>query len=352
MNVMIMAGGTGGHIFPAAAVAEALKASGVHVQWLGSKRGMEQPIVEKLGYSFHGLPVSAWHGGVLRKLMTPINLLLSLWTCFWLFRKEKPDAVVGFGGYPSAPGGLMAIWLKIPLVLHEQNGTPGLTNKKLAKNADLVLQAFPNTFVEQYPVVGNPVRKNLTNLPLPSKREKSKDQKLKVLVLGGSLGAQAINELMPQAVSLLPTQIKVWHQTGKGKKTSVSEGYAQPDATVSEFIEDMHDAYTWADLVVARSGASTVSELAAVGLPSILIPYPWHGDKQQYKNAQWLTDANCAQWLEQETLTAEILAQKLQYWQEHRDELVVQADNAWNIGIRDSAEIMVEHIKNVVGKRL
>ncbi|MFQ3231689.1 undecaprenyldiphospho-muramoylpentapeptide beta-N-acetylglucosaminyltransferase [Reinekea sp.] len=352
MNIMIMAGGTGGHIFPAAAVAEALKANGNHVQWLGSRRGMEQSIVEKLGYKFHGLPVSAWHGGVLRKLMTPINLLLSLWACFWLFRKEKPDAVVGFGGYPSAPGGLMATWLNIPLVLHEQNGTPGLTNKKLAKSASLVLQAFPNTFAEQHPIVGNPVRKNLTNLPLPSTRQTAKVQKLKVLVLGGSLGAQAINELMPKAVSLLSSEIKIWHQTGKGKKASVSKGYIQPDATVSEFIEDMHDAYTWADLVVARSGASTVSELAAVGLPSILIPYPWHGDKQQYKNAQWLSDANCAEVLEQKTLTAEKLAQRLQYWQEHRDELVARADNAWNIGIRDSAEIMVEHIKNVVGKQL
>lgn len=351
MNVMIMAGGTGGHIFPAAAVADALKANGANVQWLGSQRGMEQPIVEKLGYKFYGLPVSAWHGGVLRKLMTPINLLLSLWVCFRLFKKDKPEVVVGFGGYPSAPGGLMAIWLKIPLVLHEQNGTPGLTNKKLAKRADVVLQAFPHTFTEDYPVVGNPVRKNLTNVPLPSSRDKSQEGRLNVLVLGGSLGAQAINELMPKAVKLLRNPIKIWHQTGKGKKASVSTEYDQPDATVTEFIDDMHDAYTWADVVVARSGASTVSELAAVGLPSILIPYPWHGDKQQYKNADWLCSGNCAQLLEQTSLTPELLAEKIQYWQDHRGELVVQADNAWNMGFRDSAEIMVGHIKNAVGER-
>jgi UDP-N-acetylglucosamine--N-acetylmuramyl-(pentapeptide) pyrophosphoryl-undecaprenol N-acetylglucosamine transferase len=268
-----------------------------------------------------------------------------------LFKKEQPDAVVGFGGYPSAPGGLMASWLNIPLVLHEQNGTPGLTNKKLAARADRVLQAFPNTFKKSYPVVGNPVRKSLATMAWPSTRKNELDGALKALVLGGSLGAQAINEIMPQAVALLKKPIEVCHQTGRGKDASVLKRYTIDRVDVTEFIDDMAKAYDWADIVVARSGASTVSELAAVGLPSILIPYPWHGDKQQYRNADWLCNAQCAQWVEQSELTPEILAEKLEFWQEHRQELIEQADKAWQLGIRDSAEIMVEHIVNVIKRK-
>ncbi|MDN3650526.1 undecaprenyldiphospho-muramoylpentapeptide beta-N-acetylglucosaminyltransferase [Reinekea marina] len=352
MKVMIMAGGTGGHIFPANAVADALKERGMDVHWLGSIRGMEQSIVEKLGYPFHGLPVSAWHGGKLRKLMTPINLLRSLWVCYGLFRKQKPDVVVGFGGYPSAPGGLMASMLNIPLVLHEQNGTPGLTNKKLAHRASMVLQAFPNTFAGQYPVVGNPVRKALASMTKPSLRKQSPSGALNVLVLGGSLGAQAINELMPKAAALLKEPVNVWHQTGRGKKASVQDQYTSGNAKVTEFIDDMAEAYRWADVVVARSGASTVSEIAAVGLPALFVPYPWHGDKQQYRNAEWLCNENCAQWIEQSELTPKVLAEKITDWQRNREGLIAQADKAWHLGIRDSAEIMVEYIvKATQGKQ-
>ena len=355
MKVLIMAGGTGGHIFPAAAVAEQLQQQGATVRWLGSERGMEGTLVPKMGYEFCALPVSAWHGGRLRKLLAPINLLRAVLACLAIFRREQPDVVVGFGGYSSAPGGLVAVLLRTPLILHEQNGVPGLTNKKLARFADAVLQAFPQTFKADYAVVGNPVRDVLCRFERPIKRGVGQSRRLKVLILGGSQGAQAINELVPEAVAIIThdKRPEVWHQTGQNKSEIVQRLYAAHsiEATVVEFITDMARAYQWADVVISRSGASTVSELASVGLFSLLVPYPWHRDRQQYRNAQWLVDNQAATLLEQSTISAESLAGQLQHLDRDRQQLAERAEKAWQIGIRDSAQQIARVITETVKSR-
>lgn len=351
-KVMIMAGGTGGHIYPAAAVAEQLIEDGFSICWLGSRRGMEKSIVSQLGYEFFALPVTAWHGGGIRKLIAPFNLIRALFFSLKIVDAEQPDLVMGFGGYASAPGG-MAAWLrKIPLVLHEQNGVPGLTNKKLENKAQRVLQAFPNTFAKPYEVTGNPVRAALCNLPHPKKRKLGEGSALNVLILGGSQGAQSLNELLPKAIDQLKSQrpLKIRHQTGQGKQEETVGRYSSDrvEASVVEYIDDMAEAYAWSDLVIARSGASTVSELAAVGCYSILLPYPWHQDRQQFKNADWLSNQSAAEWHDQDELSAEQLAERIDYWNDHRAELQEKAILAWSMGIRNSAQRIVNVVKDVL----
>ncbi|WP_320821874.1 undecaprenyldiphospho-muramoylpentapeptide beta-N-acetylglucosaminyltransferase [Reinekea sp.] len=354
-KVMVMAGGTGGHIYPAAAVAEVLKANGHQVRWLGSRRGMENTIVPSLGYEFCALPVTAWHGGRLRKLSAPFNLVRALLASLVVLRNEKPDLVIGFGGYASAPGGIAAWLLQTPIILHEQNGVPGLTNRRLASKATRILQAFPNTFSADYEVVGNPVRAALCALQRPSQRKLGQHGTLRLLVVGGSQGALAVNKLLPAALALAQTQasIEIWHQTGQGKKDDVQRAYRTLGiaATVVEFIDDMAVAYGWCDLVIARSGASTVSELAVVGVPAILIPYPWHADKQQYRNAQWLCAAQAAEWFEQEEFSAEHLAARLDFWNCNRAALLDRAERAWQLGIRDSAKRIVKVVQEELQRR-
>lgn len=344
-----MAGGTGGHIFPAAAVAELLQAQGHDIRWLGSMRGMEGDIVPKLGFEFCGLPVTAWHGGRLRKLLAPLNMLRALMYCLALFKREKPNVVVGFGGYASAPGAVAAWLYRTPIVLHEQNGVPGLTNSKLAPRANVVLQAFPETFMDNYEVVGNPVRSELCAVPTLKTSNRSGLRKLKVLVLGGSQGAQAINEIMPKAMALLKPnqQVELWLQTGKKKADSARAAFEalNIEATVVEFIDDMAAAYAWSDLVIARSGASTVSELSAVGRYSVLVPYPWHADRQQYKNADWLVAAGAAECIDQSKLTAQAVADRLTYWHGHYQELSERSEKARSLGVRDSAQ-RIAHVIN------
>jgi UDP-N-acetylglucosamine--N-acetylmuramyl-(pentapeptide) pyrophosphoryl-undecaprenol N-acetylglucosamine transferase len=346
---MVMAGGTGGHIFPAAAVAQTLVESGYDIRWLGSLNGMEGKLVPQMGYEFCGLPVTAWHGGRIRKLLAPINLLRAFLGCCAIFLKEKPAIVIGFGGYASAPGGVAAWFLRIPLILHEQNGVPGLTNKKLASKARVVLQAFPDTFNGDYEVVGNPVRANLCDFPKPELRGLGGGRTLKLLILGGSQGAQSINELVPQALAECKTvaSVEVWHQAGENKADSCLAAYkaAGVEATVVEFIDDMKTAYEWCDLVIARSGAATVSELAAVGVYSILLPYPWHKDRQQFDNADWLKRGGAAEWYEQDELTAQALADRIDYWNKNRKALIEAATRSWHLGVRDSAKRILKVVQ-------
>lgn len=350
MKVMLMAGGTGGHIFPAAAVGEQLLKRGHEVRWLGSNYGMEGSLVPKLGFEFCGLPVTAWHGGLLRKVQAPLNLVRAVWASFWIFKTEKPDVVVGFGGYPSAPGGLMAWLRRLPLVLHEQNGVPGMTNKRLAPKATEVLQAFPNTFSQDFEVVGNPVREALCHLEKPSNRGLGSRTRLRILVLGGSQGAEAVNRVVPKALALLDqSKYEVWHQAGSGKAEVTQGAYASlnVEATVVEFIDEMKEAYEWADMVIGRSGASTVSEIAAVGLFSILVPYPWHKDQQQYRNAQWLVSEGAAEIIEQQKFNEESLSKSLKDIERNRSVLVQRSDAAWHMGIRDSAKRIVNIVEGL-----
>ena len=354
MNVMIMAGGTGGHIYPAAAVANQLQARGHTIRWLGSSYGMEGKLVPEMGYEFCALPVTAWHGNRLRKVLAPFNLIRALWHCLFIFRQEQPDVVIGFGGYASAPGGIAALLTRRKLLLHEQNGVPGLTNARLAGHADCVLQAFPETFNGSVEVVGNPVREALCQLPSPEQRGLGTHRNLRVLVLGGSQGAVAINQLVPAAVSQLSQGgVDIWHQTGAGKQHETEAAYRNQhlEATVVEYIDRMDEAYRWADLVIARSGASTVSELAAVGVYSLLIPYPWHKDQQQYRNARWLADNQAATWFDQQELTPDRLAAELLALNRDRKTLQAGAKRAWQIGIRDSAERVARVAEELVSKQ-
>lgn len=352
-RVLIMAGGTGGHIFPAMAVAEALQAEGYAVSWLGATRGMENELVPKAGYDFQGLAVSAWQGGGLkRKIIAPFNLASALWQALGVIKRLKPSVVIGFGGYASAPGGLAAILRRVPLVLHEQNGVPGLTNARLSKYARRVLQAFPGTFSGDVDVVGNPVREAMRTLPEPAQRGLGGHRRLRLLVMGGSQGAQALNDVVGPAVATLSAgnQPEIWHQAGRNKVESTLAAYRQAgvEASVVEFVDDMPKAYQWADLVICRSGASTVSELASVGLYSLLVPYPWHKDRQQYRNAQWLVDCQGAEVIDQSELTVERLGQRLAYWHSHRNELKAGATNAWRCGIRDSAQRVVRVVNELI----
>lgn len=351
-RVLIMAGGTGGHIFPAMAVAEALQEAGYAVSWLGARRGMEMTLVPNAGYDLHALSVSAWQGGgLMRKLLAPLNLIRALAQAWSVLTQLRPSVVVGFGGYASAPGGIAALLRRVPLVLHEQNGIPGLTNARLAGRATRVLQAFPGTFPGDVEVVGNPVRQALLTLGEPAQRGLGGHRRLRVLVMGGSQGAQVLNEIVPRAVGSLNQSARpeLWHQAGRDKVESTLAAYhaAGVDSSVVEFIDDMARAYAWADLVVCRSGASTVSELAAVGAYSILVPYPWHKDQQQYRNAGWLVNEQAAELIDQADFTDTWLAERLTYWHGHRTELKTRATNSWRCGIRDSAQRVVSVINEL-----
>ncbi|WP_267128051.1 undecaprenyldiphospho-muramoylpentapeptide beta-N-acetylglucosaminyltransferase [Thalassotalea sp. HSM 43] len=315
-TILIMAGGTGGHIFPGLAVAEYLQQQGWHVHWLGTSDRMEAQVVPAHNIDISFINISGLRGkGWKSKLTMPFKVLQSVWQSLDVINQVQPDVVLGMGGYASAPGGVAA-WIKrIPLVLHEQNAVAGMTNRYLAKIASKVLSAFPNAFSRgvDAQVVGNPVRGNISMLTDEHEREINK----RVLVVGGSLGAKVLNDTVPQAISQIKLQgIDVWHQTGKGNKTDVDASYQgyQVDESkikVSEFIDDMAEAYEWADVVICRAGALTVSELAMAAKPAIFIPLPHAVDDHQTKNAQYLVDAGAAYMLPQAELNATLLSRKL-----------------------------------------
>ena len=315
-SILIMAGGTGGHIFPALAVADVLRADGWQVTWLGAPNSMEAELVPKHGYELAWVRFSGLRGkGLARKLMLPLNLLIALWQSAVALFRYRPDVVLGMGGYITFPGGVMAVLLRRPLVIHEQNSVAGLSNKVLAKLADRVLSGFPDV-LKNAEWCGNPVRDSIAALPDPQQRYSARSGVLNVLVVGGSLGAQAINECLPQALFCIPQEIepKVIHQTGKKNFEEVQEMYRQAGITaeVKPFLDDMAQYYAWADVVICRAGALTVAELAAAGVASILIPFPYAVDDHQTANARFLSEKGAAILLPQTELTARHLAAVLQ----------------------------------------
>lgn len=341
-KVLIMAGGTGGHVFPALAVAQRLQDMGWQACWLGSHGGMEVGLVQKHGIVIHTLPVSGIRGGGLRrKLSAPIGLARSVWGAVRVLRQEQPSVVVGFGGFASGPGGVAARLCGVPLVIHEQNAVAGVTNRLLARIATRVLAAFPAA-AQQLPaatVVGNPVRDAILAVPAPAARYAGRGGALRVLVVGGSLGAKVLNETMPAALALLPKDVSVTvrHQTGKQGIEETRGAYARLNvrAEVSPFIDDMAAAYAWADFVVCRAGALTVSELAAAGVPSILVPYPHAVDDHQAANAQHLVSVGAARMIRQSQLNAESLARVLREFAD-RNRLGVMADAARSVSFGDA----------------
>jgi len=311
-TLVIMAGGTGGHIMPGLAVAEEMTHRGWRVVWMGNPEGMEAKLVPAKGYEMAWVRFAALRGkGLLRKLLLPFNLLRGFAQAFGHFGRLKPDVVLGMGGFISFPGGMMAVLRGIPLVLHEQNSIAGLANKVLAGVADRVLTGFPEVF-KKGTWIGNPVRPEIAVLPAPTIRFEGRQGRLRLLVIGGSLGAQALNDTVPQALALLGEEERpeVVHQSGEKHLEALRAGYAAAgvEAHTVSFIDDMAGAYAWADVVICRAGALTIAELAAAGVASILVPFPHAVDDHQTANARFLVHAGAAMLLPQSELTPERLS--------------------------------------------
>lgn len=348
-TVMIVAGGTGGHVFPGIAVARELRHRGISVVWLGTKHGLDTQLVPQEGIPFYGIPMVGLRGKSLwRKLTTPLRLFKTILQSMWLMLKLKPNVVIGMGGYVTAPAGIAAWLLRKPLVIHEQNAIAGMSNRHLARLATTVLQAFPNTFpaTKKAQTVGNPVRSAIAELPTPEQRLGQRSGKLQVLIVGGSLGAQAINEIMPQILAALPDQITVWHQTGKSTFDTANAEYQRLGLTakVEPFIDDMAQAYAWADIVICRAGALTVSELAVAGVASILVPLPIAVDDHQTANAKWLANAGAAMLMPQRELTPEALTQVLLNFYQNRSQLLTMAQAAKHVAVLDAVTRVADTI--------
>ena len=347
-HLLVMAGGTGGHIFPGLAVADYLRAQGWQVSWLGNKAGMEYRIVSPKGYSFQAIQFGGLRGkGLKTLLLLPFNLLRAFAQSLRVLRNSKPDVVLGMGGYVTFPAGLMTVLLGKPLVLHEQNSVAGLANKVLARLASRCLCAFPNALPNAL-WVGNPLREDIAKTNNPVTRYQGRSGSLKLLVVGGSLGAAALNDLVPKALALIPVESRpqVIHQAGEKHVEQLKAHYANLNlvADVRPFIEDMAQAYADADLVICRSGAMTVAELSAVGVASYLVPFPHAVDDHQTSNAKFLSDVGAATLVQQKDLRPEDLATYLQ--SVTRDDLCAMAQKALSQAkpnaTRDVAEICKE----------
>ncbi|TXH12801.1 MAG: undecaprenyldiphospho-muramoylpentapeptide beta-N-acetylglucosaminyltransferase [Gammaproteobacteria bacterium] len=311
-TILIMAGGTGGHIFPALAVAHQLRDAGWRVVWLGNPDGMEARLVPQHGFEMVWVKFSALRGkGILRKLLLPLNLLRGFWQGLQAIRQVKPDVVLGMGGYITFPGGMMAALTGVPLVLHEQNSVAGLANRVLAGVADRIATGFPEVF-NKGAWLGNPVRPEIAAIAPPAERMAGRNDALRVLVIGGSLGAAALNEIIPQGMARLTAEElpQIVHQAGEKHLDALKANYAAAGvpAHCVAFIDDMAGAYEWADLVICRAGALTVAELAAAGVASILVPYPHAVDDHQTGNARFLVNVGGAFLLPQTDMTPDSIA--------------------------------------------
>nr|WP_317402097.1 undecaprenyldiphospho-muramoylpentapeptide beta-N-acetylglucosaminyltransferase [Plesiomonas shigelloides] len=350
-RLLVMAGGTGGHVFPGLAVAHQLMEQGWQVRWLGTADRMEADLVPKHGIEIDFIQISGLRGkGWRAQLGAPLRIWRAIRQARQIMRDYQPDVVLGMGGYVSGPGGVAA-WLQgIPVVLHEQNAIAGLTNRWLSRIAAKVLQAFPGAFAKA-PVVGNPVRQDVLALPEPAQRMKDRSGPLRVLVVGGSQGARVLNRTLPAVAAALGDQITLWHQVGKGALPEVEQAYQAAGATghkITEFIDDMADAYQWADIVICRSGALTVSELAAAGVPAIFVPFQ-HKDRQQYLNGLTLEKAGAAYIIEQDQLTAERLEAQLLLL--NRPQLLAMAQHARAAAIPDATDRVAAVIQALADKR-
>ena len=345
--ILIMAGGTGGHVFPALAVADELRARGVPVIWLGTQAGIEARLVPQSGYPIEWLSISGWRGkGIVNTLLAPVRLFVACYQALLVLLKRKPCAVLGMGGFASGPGGLMAWLLRKPLLIHEQNAVAGLTNRLLSIAANEVMEAFPGALGKKANYVGNPVRKDIIDLPAPELRLANHDGALRVLVIGGSLGAVRLNELVPEAVSKIESAARpeVWHQTGLKNYDAAQALYNKfnVDARVDAFVDDMATAYAWADVVICRAGAMTVFELAAAGVASILVPYPYAVDDHQTVNAEYLEKVDAAIVCQQKNMDAEWLKLTITELMQQRDRLLRMAKSARSQAKPDAANDVAE----------
>ena len=344
-TILIMAGGTGGHIFPALAVADYLRDLGWKVVWLGARTGMEATLVPQHGYGVEWIRFSGLRGkGPLRMILLPLNLLIAFWQSARAIFRVRPDVVLGMGGYIAFPGGMIAAFLNRPLVLHEQNSIAGLANKVLSVVADRILAGFPGA-LKKAEWTGNPVRRVIADLPAPEERFAARSGCLRVLVIGGSLGAQVLNEMVPKALALMPEgrRPSVTHQAGEKHIAILEQNYrgAGIAATTLAFIRDMASAYAEADLVICRAGALTVAELSAAGVASVLVPFPHAVDDHQTTNARFLSDQEAAVLIPQGELNPRKLADLLLGFT--REKLLDMAKKARALGKPDATRIVAEH---------
>lgn len=337
-RILIMAAGTGGHVFPALAVAHYLSERGHQVSWLGTQRGMEAELVPANGFEIDTIAIAGLRGnGLSGWLVAPLRISRAIIQALGVVRRRQPDAVLGMGGFVTGPGGVAAKLSGTPLLIHEQNAIAGLTNRLLSKVANRVLEAFPNTFVgNKVSHTGNPVRSDIAALAAPAERFAGREGRLRLLVVGGSLGALALNEMIPQALAAMSEEQRpeVHHQCGKRHHDVTAAAYtaAGVNAEVMPFIDDMAAQYEWADLVICRAGALTVSELALAGVASILVPYPYAVDDHQTANGGFLVEQGAAQLVQQRELSAESLAEMLNGFcgdrVAGRKQLLAMAENA------------------------
>ncbi|HMA12737.1 MAG TPA: undecaprenyldiphospho-muramoylpentapeptide beta-N-acetylglucosaminyltransferase [Steroidobacteraceae bacterium] len=344
--VMIMAGGTGGHVFPALALARVLRSHSREVIWLGTRRGLEARVVPAEGIAIEWLSVSGMRGKSLAALLNaPFMLARSLWEALRIMRRHRPAVVVGLGGFVAGPGGLAAWLCRRPLLIHEQNAIAGFTNRCLSHLAREVLTAFPAAFAanRKARLIGNPVRADIASLPAPAARFEGRSGAVRLLVVGGSLGAMRLNQAVPQALARLAAsglRLEVRHQSGEKHIDAARAAYAAAgvQGEVSAFIADMAGALGWADLVICRAGALTIAELAAAGVGAILVPYPHAVDDHQTHNAQFLVEAGAARCVADATLTGETLAALLQPLLGDRAKLLDMARAARAVARVDAAD--------------
>jgi UDP-N-acetylglucosamine--N-acetylmuramyl-(pentapeptide) pyrophosphoryl-undecaprenol N-acetylglucosamine transferase len=355
-HVLVMAGGTGGHVFPGLAVASALRERGCRVSWLGSARGMETTLVPQSDFQLFTLPVTGLRGkGLASGLLAPWRLGISLWAALGLMLRLRPDVVIGFGGFAAGPGGVMASALGRPLLVHEQNAVAGLTNRWLARIADHVFAAFPDSFPESVGcrTIGNPIRREIEEIPPPGSRWSGRQGPLRLLVLGGSLGALKLNQVVPAALAPLAPDARplVRHQAGERTLDAAREAYraAGVDAEITAFIADMAGAYAWADLVICRAGALTVSEVAAAGLAAVFVPYPHAVDDHQAANAKLLVRVDAAWSIPDAELTPGRLGDLLAKLD--RDALLDRAERARAEARTNAAEQLAEACLKAAAER-
>lgn len=354
-RIVVMAGGTGGHVFPALAVAQELRQRGWEVSWLGTPDSFESRSVPEHGFQLDTIEAYRLRGqGMAGLLLAPFRLFKAMGQARAVLTRRQPDVVLGLGGFVTGPGGLMCKLMGVPLVIHEQNTIPGLANRWLARLAARVLQAFPGSFPDsaEARVTGNPVREDIVALPEPADRFTAHDGATHILIVGGSLGAQALNEIVPQALALVSRDhvLEIRHQAGRGKTGVAQDLYDELKlpARVTEFMDNMAQAYAWADLVICRAGALTVSELAAVGVGSILVPYPHAVDDHQTRNAGYLVQENAAVLMPQEQLDARSLAHKLRELLLEPGKLLAMAVAARKQAMPDAASRVADYCEQVV----
>ncbi len=348
-RILIMAGGTGGHVFPALAVANVMRRRGINIFWMGTAKGIEAQVVPEAGYSLTMIKVHGLRGnGMLGWLLAPFKLLVAVIEAIIAIRHINPDVVLGLGGFASGPGGIAAWLLRKPIVIHEQNAIAGLTNRLLRPFAKRVLEGFANSFDGKQHVqwVGNPVRYSIADIATPEERFSGRNKPANLLVLGGSLGARPLNIIVPEALVLMAKNQRpaVRHQCGNGHYQHCQYAYDKVDvqAEITPFIDDMRAAYEWADLVVCRAGALTITELMVVGIGAILVPYPYAVDDHQTHNAQVLVRAGAAYIVDESELTANSLADKLKFVMASHNSLLSMATAARQLAKTEAATVIAD----------